>query len=272
MKRYTLRFKATGSVADDDLRTAVEDVLLHLHPGIIFRMGQAGRIDPQNVSVEIASEGKKEALFPPLKRIESKLPVTLVRIDWGWDSGESSLISSLIQNPDFSPDPLSNVAVSSGSEVFPSDGKMFWLRHFVFLLLTLALGISFYYKFFDASSPVWDALFLAIYIIWLFSLNGIQLNPWLLAKKIECGEAGLQVSYWFRRRPVRLRWADIWGMDFAHTACIIRSSPSSIKFAIQENSGFKKKNIILKTIMERASLRFVEGRFWRPFYRRADAP
>ncbi len=272
MKRYTLRFKATGSVAEESLKAAVEDALLRLHPGITFRMGQAGRIGPQDATVEIASEGKKEALFPPLKRIESKLPVTLDRIEWGWDSGESSLIPSLIQNPDFSPDPLSNVAVFPGSAVFPSDGKMFWLRHLFFLLLTLALGILFYFKFSSAISTVWDALFLAIYILWIFSLNGIQLNPWLLAKKIECGEDGLEVSYRFRRTPVRLRWADIGGMDFTYAACIIRSSPSSIKFAIDENSGFKKKNIILKTIVERASLRFVEGRFWRPFYRRADAP
>ncbi|MGB7540193.1 MAG: hypothetical protein WBM17_16755 [Anaerolineales bacterium] len=268
MKRYTLKFTAAGGVADDDLKAAVEDTLQRLHPGLTYRVGRAGRTDPQSISVEIASEGKKEALLPHLKRIEPKLPVTLDRIDWGWDSGDASLAPSLIRNPDLPPDPLASTPAPVGPAVFPPAGKMFWLRYIGFLLLTLALGISFYFKFSNANSPVWDGVFLALYFFWLFSLNGIQLNPWRLARKIDCGETGIEVSYWFRGTPARLRWADIRGMDLTYTTCIIRGNSSPIKFAINENFGFKEKNVILKTIAERASLRFVEG----PIYRRAEAP
>ena len=272
MKRYTLLFQAGEAVTTEQVKAAVEDALMRLHPGITSRIGQAARIDPQTVSAEIASEGKKESLFPPLKRIESKLPVTLERIDWGWDSGESPLVSSLIRNPDLAPDPLAKITAPAGPAVFPSDEKMFWLRYTGFFLLTLALGVSFYAKFFNDSSPVWDSLFLGLYFIWLFSLNGIPLDPRWMARRIECGKDGLEVSYRFRRAPVRMRWADIRGMDFTYTACIIQGNSSAIKIAINENSGFREKNVILKTIVERASLRFVEGRFWKPFYRRAEAP
>ncbi len=253
------------------LKAAVEDVLLHLHPGITFRMGRISRTDPRNISVEIASEGKKEALFPPLKRIESKLPVTLEKIEWGWDSGESSLESSMMNNPDLAPDPLAKITTPAGPVVFSSDGRIFWLRYIGFFLLTLGLGISIYVKFSNDTSLLWDGLFLVFYTLWLFSLNGIPLDPRGLAGKIECGEDGLEVTYRLRRAPVRLRWADIRGMDFTYTAGIIRGNPSNIKIALNEYSGFREKNIILKIIVERASLRFVEGRFWRPYYRRAEA-
>jgi hypothetical protein len=271
MKRYTLRYKTADSVAPELLKAAVEDVLLHLHPGITFRMGRISRIDPQNVSVEIASEGKKEALFPPLSRINSKIPVALERIDWGWDSGESSLASSMINNPDLSPDPLAKITAPAGPAVFSSDGRIFWLRYIGFFLLTLGLGISIYEKFSNDTSLLWDGLFLGFYTLWLFSLSGIRLDPRGLARKIDCREDGLEVTYRFRRTPARLRWADIQGMDFTYTACIILGNPSAIKIALNEYSGFKQKNVIQKIIVERASLRFVEGRFWRPYYRRAEA-
>ncbi len=272
MKRYTLRFKTTDSVSADMLKAAVEDSLLHLHPGITFRMGRIRRIDPQNISVEIASEGKKEALFPSLKRIETKLSVTLEKIDWGWHSGESSLEYSMINNPDLAPDPLAKITAPAVPVVFFSDGRIFWLRHIGFFLLTLGLGISICVKFSNDNSLLWDGLFLVFYTLWLFSLNGIPLDPRGLARKIECREDGLEVTYRFRKAPARMRWADIQGMDFTYTACIVRGNPSAVKIALNEYSGFREKNVILKIIVERASLRFVEGRFGRPFYRRAEAP
>ncbi len=272
MKRYTLRFKAGEAVAPEQVKAAVEDALLRLHPGITYRMGHAARIDPQTVFVEIGSEGKKEVLEPRLKSFESKLPVALDRIDWGWETGDSSLSPTLIQNPDLRADPLASVEAPGGMAVFPSDNKLVGLRYALFFLLTLALGTAVFFKASRERSLTWDGLFLGAYILWLFSLDGIPFDPRRLAGRIECGGSGLEVAFRFRKKPVRVRWEDLWGMDFTPYTCIIRSTPATIKFSIGEGSGFREKDTILKTISDRASLRFVEGGFRMPFYRRADAP
>jgi hypothetical protein len=151
MKRYTLRFGITGALTDEKLKAAVEDILLHLHPRFTFRLGRSARIDPQNMTVEIASDGKKEILEPHLKSIEKKLPVVLEHIDWGWDSGDSSLPSSPIQNPDLSPDPLTRVEPSIGPAVFTVNAVILWSRYALFFVLLLVLGITLYFKFLDRS-------------------------------------------------------------------------------------------------------------------------
>ncbi len=149
---------------------------------------------------------------------------------------------------------------------------MIWTRYAFFIVLTLVLGISFIGKFSSDPYPLWDCIFFPAYAVWIFSLDGIHLDPRRLASKIDCGEAGLEVTYRFRRQPVRLRWENIWGMDFTSSTCVIHSDSKLIRFSINENAGFKTKKVILKTIVRRAALRFVEGRFWVPYYRRSDAP
>jgi hypothetical protein len=254
------------------LKQAVEDALLRLHPGITYRMGKTVRFGPDSLTLEIGSEGKKEALIPQLQRVESKFPVTLEGIDWGWDSGDLSLSSSMIQNPDLPRDPLAGVTGATGSAAFPLQQWKFWLRYLSFLLLTTAFLISAYQRVVHGASPFWDLAFFVTYISWLFLINGMQFDPRGLTRKIDCEEDGLEVTFWFRKIPVRLRWTDIWGLDFKYASCIIRGYPASLRIALHENSGYKEKNIILKTIVDRSSLRFVEGRFWMPWYRQVDAP
>jgi hypothetical protein len=271
MNRYTLSFRTTGEMDPATLRLAVEDALQPLHPRFTYRMGIAARKDPQTITVEIASEASQETLAPQWKLVERKLPVSLERISWGWDSGDSSLASRQIQNPDVPADPFASVAAPAGPAVFLSKSHTPVLRCLLFGFLTVALGVALYEKFHNSASPEWDILLFLAYLPWFFSLGEIQFNPFRLARRIDCGDGGIEVQYWIGGKTTRADWKDVWGLDFTRSNCVLRTSGAPIHFSLSNNSGFEKEKVLLKTIVERAELRFVKGQFWSPFYRRADA-
>ncbi len=103
MNRYSLKFDATDdTLAADDLKKAVEAVLLRLHPSFTYRMGRVFRAGSKSMIAENEFEGKKDFLGPHLKRIEQKLPVVLEFIGWGWDPGASPALPA----PGLPQDPL----------------------------------------------------------------------------------------------------------------------------------------------------------------------
>jgi hypothetical protein len=267
MKRYTLVFRAAAEVEPAALRTAAEEALDRLHPRIACRMESAFRIDPQSIAVEISSEGKKEDLAQTLRAAEKKLPAALDRIEWGWDSGGTAADGRAAH-----PDPLAAAAAASGPAVFESRLRTILPRYLLLILLSAILAVSGYEKFSGSDSTVWDLLFFGTYVLWLFLLSGTPFNPFRLARRIECGDGGIAVFHRFRREPVRAGWGEIGGLDFSSEACILRTAGAPIRFALGSGAGIPEEKILLKTIVERAQLRFVEGRFRTPFYRRADAP
>jgi hypothetical protein len=80
------------------------------------------------------------------------------------------------------------------------------------------------------------------------------------------------VTYWFRKRVVRLCWEGIRGLDYTDSVCVIYSNENPARFLISEQSGCKEKMVILKTIVQGASLNYVEGDFRKVVYKRYDAP
>jgi hypothetical protein len=271
MKRYTLVFRSAVEVEPAALRQAVEEALDRLHPRIVCRTGPAFRKDPRSIAVEISSEGKKEDIAQPLRAVEKKLPATLDRIAWGWDPGGPAAEGLQAANPETRPDPIAPAA-PAGPAVFKPRLPAILARYGLFLLLSALLGISVFERIYAANSTLWEVLFVAAYLPWLFALTGWHLNPLRLARRIECGDGGIAVFYPLRRDPVRADWTEILGLDYSASTCILQTAVAPIRFTIGSGSGIREEKILLQTIVERAQLRFVEDRFRAPYYRRADAP
>jgi hypothetical protein len=84
---------------------------------------------------------------------------------------------------------------------------------------------------------------------------------------VLCDRNGIQVKYRFRRLAGRQSWTEIREMelrDDLDETCLIRSDGNSLQFS---SKGLKEKPIFVKTIVERASLHFVQV----GDYKRSDA-
>jgi hypothetical protein len=273
MNRYCVRFStADDTVRPEDLKPAVEEVLLDLHPRFTFRMGRSASIDPGRLTVEIESEAKKNVLLENLRPIERKLPVVLQAVDWGWEADDRPDSASSAGALDWGRDPLARVEPLPVPVVFLPVNNRLVYRYVLFGVLTLALLLFFIIRYALGRSFVSDLIWLGFYSVWFFSLNEIPIDIRLLLEKIECAPEGLELTYRFPKNTVRLPWEDILDLEAGFAACAIRAEQKPIRFLATEKAGFKQKDLILKTIIHRASLRFVEGNLLRSVYRRGDAP
>ena len=107
--------------------------------------------------------------------------------------------------------------------------------------------------------------------IFLFSLNDTPLDFSVYAEKIGIKQQKLEVSYWLLKEPVSLKWDKIWGLDYVIPVCMVYSEGGKTRFLLSERFGCKEKPIVMKTIVKRANLNFVEGNFRKVMYRRYDA-
>ncbi|MGA9397653.1 MAG: hypothetical protein WBV22_05260 [Anaerolineaceae bacterium] len=99
MKRYTLIFSFidTPSVVDSP-RELVENILLHLHPRIIYKIGRVTATGDRRLVAEVSVD-KNETMFEALiKIVEGRSPLTLKTVRWGW----------VVDDP---PDPTSGITI-----------------------------------------------------------------------------------------------------------------------------------------------------------------
>jgi hypothetical protein len=273
MKRYSLTFQATGDPGSEaDLQTAVEDVLLRLHPRYTYRMGRAYPADPRSTVVEIEFEGRKGILLPYIQRIEGKLPVKLEAVRWGWNP-DPSIAPKLPAPPLGAPqDPVETVPPAAGRKIFQTRMRWVALRYLAFAALTLVLVFvtvgRFYYE-----RPLWmDLLRVLLYPIWFFILIGTPIDLRALAKRISCLDDGVEIAYWPGGKTVRLPWKDIDELEYNYRGCTIRGGGASIRLLLAGQSGFPDWKTVLATLAARSSLRYAEGTFFLAVYRRPDLP
>jgi hypothetical protein len=83
MKRYTARIRLLDSQLNTaQIKTAVERELLRAP--ITFRLGAIAPAEGDIVLVEIASGEKRADLARRLTGLESKYPMQLESVGWGW--------------------------------------------------------------------------------------------------------------------------------------------------------------------------------------------
>ncbi len=102
-------------------------------------------------------------------------------------------------------------------------------------------------------------------------LSGASFNPWTLlayASRIRCDQAGIEIKYWLRPSPRRHAWTEIEGLEVGASALdhvyTIRSGKGALRFSTVK---LNEESTLIKTILERASLHFVEGTVGRATYR-----
>ncbi len=272
MKRYTVIFQPTGSpVSLAELKEEVGNVLLRLHPRITYKMGEVYQSLEGKLLAEFAVDGKRQLLEQAFLQRVWALPVRYEGLSWGWliDNEDATIIT--VANKSIEIDPLKAIAPleSEGEFVLGkrrSRGRYVALIISTLVLLGILIACTLYTK-----TP-WIMLSYAIFFaIFMFVLSDTPLDIRVYGEKIAIRPDGLEVKFWLQSRPQFLEWAKIWGIDYFSPVCTVLSAGGKMRFLLSEGFGCKEQNLLLKTIIARADLRYVEGNFMKLSYRKPDA-
>lgn len=248
------------SVTVNELRVAIEDILLHLHPRITYRLGLVSNISSNSFLAEIASDGEKELLEAYLHTIQDKLPVRVQQFGWGWIA-KDAMDRSINQAP-----PQSDIKTRS----FLPNTNVFPLRYFLSISLLFALILYLIIRFYLDQLLFLDNAYQILFIFWLISLIEVPLDIRLYVQKIDCELTELVVMYSFKKKTIRMSWETIEGLECRDTIYIIyRRNNTPVRFYIY--NGFKEKHAMLTTITQRASLNEVETGVSKAVYKRYEA-
>ncbi len=272
MKRYTVVFQPIASVVvPSDLRDEVEQVLLRLHPRITYKMGQVTESAAGLMLVQIMVDGKRELFEKALEAKQWKLQVQFEDLSLGWmmENEDATLLASATTA--INVDPLAGVEAGDETRDITLSKRRLWLRYIfmiVFTVVWIALLIA---NAFHTNSPVLEGIYIVSFAIWLISLNETPFDLRVYANKIALKHTGLEVTYWFRKMPIHVDWQDIWGLDYANSVCEVHNVAGRLRFLVSERFGCKEKKFVLKTIIKKADLLYVEGNSMVQKYRRAEA-
>ena len=269
MKRITLRFTiAEPSITPDVLREAVEQALLRLHPQITYKIRHVADNGDGTMRVEMVMDGKRDLLETIMLQKGWKLPVKLEEIGWGWIAGDWDTQTSTLT---FEVDPLVAIQPLDGQHEFQLGNRRQWLRYIFLIISTLMMILLLAANGLHYDFPALQWIYIIGFALWLFYLNETPFDIRIYARKIICSQEGLKIDYWYMNQSVILGWKEIWGMDFSEPVCKVYTEGRMTRFLISERFGCKQQKPVLKTIVERARLNYVEGNFRNTSYRRYEA-
>ncbi len=271
MKRYTARLRLLDSqLSVAQVKAVIESELLRAP--ITFKLGAVALTEGNVALVEIASGEKQADLARRLKALESKTSAWLECVGWGWVVSGAA-IKNVSEAPSGEHDPYNSApAQTENAKEYTLDAKRFVAKQFVRLvsvvgfvaaLVLFVLGALNIFSFNCIMLAAWPTLFFtnALSIFWTF--------PW--ASRVRCDQEGVEVKYLLGSSSKRWAWADIEELDMMtlafNRAHVIRSKKISLKFSIED---FNEQPALIKTLLDRASLYFVEGSFVGT-YKRFDA-
>ncbi len=272
MKRYTLKFQPIQApVSIDALRGEVEKVLLRLHPRITFKMGPSIEQLDGSQLVMFAVDGKREALEAAFSSAKWDAPVQLDGLSWGWviDNEEATLLRSTTKSIEV--DPLTGVSPFEGEGDFVLSKRLLHGKYLALLLSTLALLAILVANTIYPRLPGLMVLYALTFAVFMFSLSNTPLDLRVYGEKIAIHSNRLEVKYWLLSRPATIEWMNIQGLDYASPVCSLLTRTGKIRFLLSEQFGCKDQDVLLKTITDRAGLRYVEGNFLKLAYRKPDA-
>ncbi len=269
MKRYTATFQSIElKVYPKDIGEELERVLLRLHPRITYKIGQVAPGVDGRMYAHIAVDGKRELLETALKTAQWKLPISFEGLTWGWmvDNEEVALLMESTSPLDT--DPLAQVEAQAGTREFILNKKRFTFRYILLVLSTVVMLLLLIANGIRTHVPALEAVYLVFFAIWLFSLNETPFDYRVYTQKIVCDMDRLQVFYWLPRRVVSLEWTKITGMEYTEPVCTLLHDAGKLRFLVSERFGCREKPTVLKTIVDRSGLHYVEGNLTRLEYRR----
>ena len=258
MKRYTARLRLLDSQwSAAEIKTIIESELLHAP--ITFKVGGIAPVEGDIVLVEIASDATRADLARILQKVESTRRLRLESMGWGWLVTDTT-IHEMTRLPGREYDPYATAQAQTESakvytyntkpiliEAIP--GTIYWIGWMILV------GISYRRSLvFTIGLSILGGLLLYAFRVGRFLVS---------APHLRCDQNGLEIKYRLRRSSHRQTWAEIWGLDTPYVSdmCTLQSSTSS-KFSTK---GLNEMPTLVKTIVERASLNFVEGATYRRF-------
>jgi hypothetical protein len=272
LKRYTLKFQSNyPSISIDDLRGEVEQQLFRLHPRITYKMGQALMGEDGKLLVQFASDGKRHLLDEAFKTVKWIQPVQLECINWGWVVETKDAPSLSTANRAVDSDPLADVLPLEGMGEYGLGKRRLYGRYLALIISTLVLMAVLIGNILYPRSPVFMALYAIVFAAFMFSLSDTPVDIRVYGEKISLRLDGLEVRYWLHTRPRFHEWANIWGVNYANNVCEVLSDNGKQRFLLSERFGCQEQDLVLKTIITRAGLRFVEGDLRKLIYRAPDA-
>jgi hypothetical protein len=258
MKRYTARLRLLDSQLNTaQIKTAVESELLRAP--ITFKVGAIAPAEGDIVLVEIASDAKRADLARMLKGIESTRRLQLECVGWGWLITDTT-IQEMTRSPGREYDPYAAVQAQTEDvkeytynirsvliEAIP--GTVYWIGWMILVGILYRQSLVFV-----IGESILGGLLLYVFRVGRFLAS---------TPRLRCDQNGIEIKYLLRRSPRRQTWAEIWGLDspYIRDTCTVRSGTSS-KFSTK---GLNEMPTLIKTIVKRASLNFVEGATYRRF-------
>jgi hypothetical protein len=273
MKRYTARLRLLDSQLNAaQIKAAVESELLRAP--ITFKVGAIAPAEGDTVLVEIASDAKRADLARMLKGVESTRRLQLECVGWGWlVTGAISKSTPRVPATEYDPYAYAQTQAEDTKEYVCNIRRLVIRQAIgcVFLLWFVAIPVMFILNMLERRFL--DVVMIVIYMGLLFS--GASFNPWTLlayASRIRCDQVGIEVKFWLRPSSRRHAWTEIEGLEIGAGASdhvyTIRSGKGFLRFSTEK---LNEEPTLIKTILERASLHFVEGIVGRATYRRFDA-
>jgi hypothetical protein len=258
MKRYTARLRLLDSqLSAAQIKAAIESELLRAP--ITFKVGAIAPAEDGIVLVEIASDARRTDLVRLLKSIEPAHCLQLESVGWGWLITDTT-IQEMTRLPGREYDPYAAVQAQTEDVkeytysirsvlIEATPGTIYWIGWMILVgilyrqSLVFAIGLS-----------ILGGLLLYVFRVGRFLVS---------TPRLRCDQNGIEIKYRLRRSPNRQTWAEIWGLDtpYIRDMCTVRSG-TSLKFPTK---GLNETPTLIKTIVERASLNFVEGATYRRF-------
>jgi hypothetical protein len=278
MNRYTALFAAgEPSATPGGLRKALEVALSENQPAGAYRLGSVAPREDGQVAAELACSMPRETLSELLAAAGKTAGYTLDRVGWGWLlSGKMAFELVDESSGDLLYDPFSDVTPQDESARSYRYGRQQAVSLAVVLLGALfALGLALGYLV-SPTVASWTTrnlinLVLAVIIFWMvLRLIGATVTPWSYLRSIEVDEDGITLRG-LLQPTVKAAWHEVDELELADRRALLLLQDRVVSFPILDRLGMNDHLILLRTIIQRASLYYVGGRVGNIKYRKFDA-
>ncbi|OGO14274.1 MAG: hypothetical protein A2Y93_06885 [Chloroflexi bacterium RBG_13_68_17] len=266
MKRYTIILQTRSDGLDaGNVRAAMERRLLR--SPVTFRLGQPAADPRGTLRVPIGSDSSREDVLRYLRGIESDLPLALAGIEWGWPVTADGLRAASPASWEID-DPY------AGATAEDPERREFGFGIRQAFSLAFSLGLPVAWCAYAVARLAWHFEFvpLEMALLLLFWIGtAITLTwPTRMVARIAVAPDALGLRYRFPPRGLSVRWPDIQGLDVGAGDLRLHTPGRTLRFSIR---GLRDPGGLIGAIVQRSSLRFVEGRVGPALlYRQAEAP
>ncbi len=291
MNNYTARIRVLEpDLSLERLKESLEARLLRLHPKIVFKLGGISPAEGGIVLAEIATDSRKTQLLQTLKSLEDAIPVCVEAVGWGWLLPRP--VDSAADETGFGrPDPFEKAEPQAEIRhryLFEHKSLLSGLVRFGLFLAVIGLYLAAIVLYLTHLRPttipgpastshltLMSAVRLIIYplsfLAWCMIVNPPP-APGKYIAEIVCDAEGIEFHYWLRTRPKRLAWERIWGLGLYQPRWVLRYDSKSLAFLASQSAGLDNPDMLIKTILQRATLNYTHTNVGVAVYKRFDAP